>query len=247
MQSTPLYSDKRVREAEHGTCIGSCKYIIMGEQLTEFSDGEHKTSRYIKAIAVLWIEFVREVRWCWEESQSLPQMLANGLLDLSTCLINQKLHMLAICIEKKRQLNEDFQDCIGSEDQSDTISPVAVRKVLLAMRHPISRIQLKIFLGKLTDELRNFSISDDSHSSGRIIAIDGRKPEDASLPTNKKPSECSRRMCPGISFALPSMEFPLAHLLYHFNWELPNGMKPEELDMTEYSGIVVGRKNNLYF
>ncbi|KAF7843746.1 Rab3 GTPase-activating protein catalytic subunit [Senna tora] len=55
----------------------------------------------------------------WEESQSLTRMPANGLLDLSTCLINQKLQMLAICIEKKRQLNENFQDCIGSEDQTD--------------------------------------------------------------------------------------------------------------------------------
>lgn len=25
---------------------------------------------------------------------------------------------LAICIERKRQLNEDFQDCIGSQDHS---------------------------------------------------------------------------------------------------------------------------------
>ncbi|XP_057789479.1 uncharacterized protein LOC131006303 [Salvia miltiorrhiza] len=43
-------------------------------------------------ISVLWIEFVREVCWCWEESQPLPRMPSNGPIDLSTCLINQKLH-----------------------------------------------------------------------------------------------------------------------------------------------------------
>lgn len=32
----------------------------------------------IRAIAMLWIEFVREVRWCWEESQPLPKMPANA-------------------------------------------------------------------------------------------------------------------------------------------------------------------------
>ena len=46
------------------------------------------------AIAVLWIEFVREIRFCWEESQPLPKMLANSSIDLATCLINQKLQMV---------------------------------------------------------------------------------------------------------------------------------------------------------
>ncbi|XP_078435560.1 rab3 GTPase-activating protein catalytic protein isoform X2 [Wolffia australiana] len=55
----------------------------------------------IQAIALLWIEFVREVRWYWEESQALPRTLAGRKIDLSACLIHQKLQMLAICIEKK--------------------------------------------------------------------------------------------------------------------------------------------------
>ncbi|PON59887.1 Rab3 GTPase-activating protein catalytic subunit [Parasponia andersonii] len=115
-----------------------------GGQLPNFTDGEHKTSRAIKgaplqslfaqfclrsvwfgncnirAIAVVWVEFVREVRWCWEELQPLPRMPTDGSIDLSTCLINQKLHMLAICIERKRELTEDFQDCIGSNDHFST-------------------------------------------------------------------------------------------------------------------------------
>ena len=31
---------------------------------------------------------------------------------------------LAICIEKKRELSEDYQDCIGSEDQVDSTTEV---------------------------------------------------------------------------------------------------------------------------
>ncbi|KAK6144700.1 hypothetical protein DH2020_021520 [Rehmannia glutinosa] len=102
-------------------------FVSVTEAQLDSSVGEHKSSRSIKgapleslfaqfclhalwfgncsirAIAVLWIEFVREVRWCWEESQPLPRMPANGTIDLSTCLINQKLHMLAVCIDKNRQ------------------------------------------------------------------------------------------------------------------------------------------------
>ncbi|AET00674.1 putative premnaspirodiene oxygenase [Medicago truncatula] len=59
------------------------------------------------------------------------------------------------------------------------------------------------------------------------------------------PFGAGRRMCLGIAFALPNIELPLAQLLYHFDWKLPNGMKNEELDMTESFGLAVGRKHDL--
>ena len=60
------------------------------------------------------------------------------------------------------------------------------------------------------------------------------------------PFGAGRRICPGISFALPSIELPLANLLYHFDWKLPNGMKFQDLDMTESFGLTVRRKNALF-
>jgi hypothetical protein len=46
------------------------------------------------AIAVLWIEFVREVRWYWDEGRTLPRMSPNARPDLSTCLLHQKLQLV---------------------------------------------------------------------------------------------------------------------------------------------------------
>ncbi|XVF29944.1 hypothetical protein REPUB_Repub16aG0014700 [Reevesia pubescens] len=60
------------------------------------------------------------------------------------------------------------------------------------------------------------------------------------------PFGAGRRICPGMLFALPSIELPLAKLLYHFDWKLPNEMKYEDLEMSESFGLTAKRKNDLF-
>ncbi|CAL5341626.1 unnamed protein product [Camellia sinensis] len=60
------------------------------------------------------------------------------------------------------------------------------------------------------------------------------------------PFGAGRKICPGIAFAIPNIDLPLAQLLYHFDWKLPGGMKREELDMTEVLGLTVKKKNDLH-
>ncbi|XP_030527512.2 desmethyl-deoxy-podophyllotoxin synthase-like [Rhodamnia argentea] len=54
-----------------------------------------------------------------------------------------------------------------------------------------------------------------------------------------------RRMCPGINFGLANIELPLAQLLYHFDWSLADGIKAQDLDMSETFGVTSRRKNPL--
>jgi cytochrome P450 len=59
------------------------------------------------------------------------------------------------------------------------------------------------------------------------------------------PFGAGRRICPGMNYGLVIVEFELAQLLFYFDWKLPGGMKPEDLDMTEEFGSTVGRKEDL--
>ncbi|KAG4164652.1 hypothetical protein ERO13_A13G030800v2 [Gossypium hirsutum] len=59
------------------------------------------------------------------------------------------------------------------------------------------------------------------------------------------PFGSGRRSCPGTQLGLYGLELSVAHLLHCFNWELPNGMKATELDMSDSFGLTAPRATRL--
>ena len=60
------------------------------------------------------------------------------------------------------------------------------------------------------------------------------------------PFGAGRRGCPGMNLAVATVELALANLLYSFDWELPDGMKKEDVDTDVLPGLTMHRKNALY-
>ncbi|CAN4106804.1 unnamed protein product [Withania somnifera] len=54
-----------------------------------------------------------------------------------------------------------------------------------------------------------------------------------------------RRSCPGLQLGLTMVRLVVAQLVHCFDWELPNGMSPEDLDMGEEFGLVITRAKHL--
>lgn len=59
------------------------------------------------------------------------------------------------------------------------------------------------------------------------------------------PFGAGRRICPGINFGMATVEIMLANLVCYFDWELPSGMRPEDVDMTDLFGLSMRRKEKL--
>ncbi|XP_030445192.2 cytochrome P450 71AU50-like [Syzygium oleosum] len=59
------------------------------------------------------------------------------------------------------------------------------------------------------------------------------------------PFGAGRRGCPGMQLGLTVVRFVLAQLVHCFDWDLPGGMLPSELDMTEEFGLTTPRAKHL--
>ena len=70
--------------------------------------------------------------------------------------------------------------------------------------------------------------------------IDGKVRDFEFLPFGS-----GRRMCPGMGMGLLNVELAVANLVYSFDWELPPGIREEDVDTEPLPGLAMKKKNML--
>ena len=60
------------------------------------------------------------------------------------------------------------------------------------------------------------------------------------------PFGSGRGIYPGITMGSTTVMVTLANLLYRFDWEVPNGMKREDISLEENVGVSISKKSPLY-
>ncbi|CAN8305358.1 unnamed protein product [Cochlearia groenlandica] len=59
------------------------------------------------------------------------------------------------------------------------------------------------------------------------------------------PFGSGRRICPGMTMGIATVELGLLNLLYFFDWAMPEGKTVKDIDMEEAGAIVIGKKVTL--
>ena len=59
------------------------------------------------------------------------------------------------------------------------------------------------------------------------------------------PFGAGRRICPGLPLAVRIVKLLLATLVHNFDWKLPNGMEPKDMDMRDKFGLTLEKAKPL--
>jgi len=59
------------------------------------------------------------------------------------------------------------------------------------------------------------------------------------------PFGSGRRICPGMTMGIATVELGLLNLLYFFDWGLPEGRTVKDIDLEEEGAIIIGKKVSL--
>ncbi|XVF15217.1 hypothetical protein REPUB_Repub09cG0131700 [Reevesia pubescens] len=173
-------------------------------------------------------------------------------------------------IKNPRVMNKvqaELRNCIGREAKVKG-EDVAKFKYLKMVVKETFRLHPPLTILLPREAMRQFKLGDYDILPGTRILVNvwaiGRDPNSWENPNEFYPERfeendidfkgsdfdllpfgAGRRICPGLAMGATNVEFILANLLHCFDWELPSGMKTEDISMEEEGRLACQRKTPL--
>ncbi|CAJ0935600.1 unnamed protein product, partial [Mesorhabditis belari] len=97
--------------------------------------------------AQVWYEFVRKLRYFYENNKDIPGMTSVEYPDLSMCLLHQKIEMLQCCITARKKRHALYESCNNFTndeffDAEEDLSDDSQREEQIQCTEPFGRLRL---------------------------------------------------------------------------------------------------------
>ncbi|CAH1454065.1 unnamed protein product [Lactuca virosa] len=198
------------------------------------------------------------------EMKALLMNVLNGAIDTTTTTMVWTMSEIIKNPRVMQKLQEEIRRCVGRKSSVEEADVANMPYLKLVVKEALRLHSTVPFL--LTREcIKHCQIGGYDIFPGTRVLINawgiGRDPkvwtESASIFNPERlenleldrsemiPFGGGRRACPAASVATQIVEYTIANLFYSFDWQLPSGMKNEELDMEEVGSLIVVRKTPL--
>nr|GMC91325.1 cytochrome P450 CYP736A12-like [Ipomoea batatas] len=199
------------------------------------------------------------------KSVMLDMLIAS--LDTSSSVIEWTMSELLKHPEVMRKVKEELESQVGLDRMVEEKDLEQLKYLEIVIKeslrlHPV--VPLLLPHASIEDcDVGGFHVPKNSTVTVNVWAI-GRDPSAWSDPEkfiperfNKSsieykgqdfellPFGSGRRSCPGMQLGITIVRLVVAQLVHCFDWSLPNGLLPKDLDMTEEFGLVLSRANHL--
>ncbi|CAN1168231.1 Desmethyl-deoxy-podophyllotoxin synthase [Linum perenne] len=218
------------------------------------------TNRDIKAVLLvsIYIIFVQDIFLAGSDTPSIAIEWALSELMRNSQALEKAQREVRKQVGKKGRIDHEdlgqlhylklvIKEALRLHPPAPLLAPREAREAAVIHGYQIpEKTRIIINAWAIARDHRNW-VEPDSFFPERFMLDDqGRGDYLKGLDFSMIPFGSGRRICPGIQYGTTLVTLCLANLLYHFDWELPQGVTAQNLDMSEDFGIGVRRKNELF-
>ncbi|XP_054787772.1 cytochrome P450 CYP736A12-like [Prosopis cineraria] len=222
--------------------------ILLSLLVTDDERNHEITRDHIKAVALSMIAGAYEtsavsIEWTLSELLRNPRVMKNLQDELET-VVGMNRMVEESDLSKLNYLNLVVKESLRLHPVAPFIPRASTEDAIVDGYYIEKNSQILVNLWALGRNPRIWSDDAEVFYPERFLNSNSNnvfQEHDSQLPSFGS----GRRKCPGMQMGLTTVKIVMAQLVHCFNWELPFGMKPADLDMTESFGLSIPRSKHL--